>query len=131
VSVETRAMLTTLQNYASTDTSAGWYGDGKENTHAYTFTLTPGMMNGIFFDDKRWCEYTVTCTQGTVRCRIRAARWSTFNKGTDWQILQAGESATVAYDLANTWKDAMVWLQVEAISPAVARAECRFTARGR
>jgi hypothetical protein len=125
------ANLRELQAFAKTDTSAGWFGTGDRDATDTVFTLPRGLVNGIYYGDKDWCRYAVTCTRGMVRCRIRAALWTTFNTGTDWVTLHAGESATATYTVPASAKDAMVWLQVEGISDEIATADCHFEAEDR
>lgn len=125
------AALATVQAFAREDTSAGWYGDDDANATRYTFTLPQGLQNGIHFGDKDWCRATITCAQGAVRCRIRAARWTAFNEGTPWCTLTAGETAVIEYALKRSPKNATVWLQVEGLSEEIARAECSFEAKDR
>ncbi len=123
--------LAALQDYARRDTFAGWFGEGDDDALTYTFTLLPGLMNGVHFDDKDWCQATVTCREGRVRCRIQAAPWSRFDRGTAWRTLDAGQTAMLSYALEGIHKDAMVFLQVEGLSTPFARAECAFTAKDR
>jgi len=128
-----KAAFADLQRFARRDPHSGWYGDDNYNTFTYTFTLTPGMSNGIYFDDKDWAEYRVTVHEGQVRCRIREAQGSEFKIGSPYKRFGVSpgtpQTGEYFYRVQSRLFDATVWVVMENLASTISRATLTFTAR--
>lgn len=105
-----------------------WWGDANYDFADEVFYLTPGMVNGFFFDDKDEAYYKVECFEGAAQVQVLEAQSTSFNDGTEWILVQEDSVLENSYIVNSDFFDGTVWLKVLGDSPGVARCYVAFEA---
>lgn len=82
-------------------------------------------MTGIHFDDKTQAEFTVTCSAGRVKVRLREAVWSTFEKSTRPVTVSAGRSYGKTYKVEGPY-DATLFLELTGVGGEGRVTQCHL-----
>ena len=107
------------------------FGDNNKDSFSHTFVLTPGMMNGIYFDDKDEASYKVECLDGDCEFAIKSAVWSSWDQRSRTKVLSTGKSASGKYEVASRFYDATVFLYFKARGNNMAKVRVTFSAKDR
>jgi hypothetical protein len=108
------------------------FGDNDEDGFEYVFTLTPGMTNGIHFDDKDVAKFKVECLQGSCEMQIKSATYSSWDRVNDPLTVKAGTKREGNFEVKfrRTFirKDATVYLRVTNTAKGITKVRCRLSA---
>ena len=121
-----------IQAYASSGTRNGdWsriFGDSDYDEFEGVFTLTPGMMSGIHFDDKRQCVYEVECLNGRCNTQAMFATWSDWDKFGLVTTVTKGNPTNGKLRSKYESLDGTVFLTVVNTGTTTAKIRCRVAA---
>ena len=107
------------------------YGDSRYNTFEHTFTLTEGMMNGVYFDEKDVAKFDIEAIQGDCEFQIVSATGNKYNQKSDLFPLNEGEENTKENDadiyVVDGFRDATIFLKITGKSKSITKVRARLT----
>jgi hypothetical protein len=99
--VPTTTEFQAIANFAAEGTrKTAWgkiFGDANDDQFEYTFSLTKGLMTGIYFDDKDVADYEVECISGACTWQIMSATQADWDKVEPVQTLARCQLAPKQY----------------------------------